>query len=446
MTDTTRPASSLRTELLLQLAVLVLATLVIAVAGALLFVQFGEGTHAAAWLALLMGLDVAVLVAFGGYLLNRLVLRPLRDTLAAAEAIAAGDLDRRVAPGDTTEFQSLARSLNRMTDRLLEERRHLVRAEKLASIGRLGAGVAHEIGNPLGAIHGYLHLARSGTSDPAARDALAGLEREANRIDRIVRGLLDYARGRRPTPAPVDVNGAARTVVEMLRAQGAFRGVRVSTDLASDAPAITGDRHDLEQLFVNLLLNAVDAMRGEGDVTIHTRRLTRAELEREGRGRSGDPSTSSGQVARGVAPEARVREPSPRVRLWLDAADRPDEAVKIVVADSGPGIPQEDAERVFDPFFTTKEPGKGTGLGLAIVLRIVDNARGTIWVETAREGGAAFHILFPVVSARGSVIPTLSPRERAKVEGVERRRAYETALPPSSSSLRSSAGSESHTP
>ena len=88
--------------------------------------------------------------------------------------------------------------------------------------------------------------------------------------------------------------------------------------------------------------------------------------------------------------------PSPRVRRWLESSRRPEEVVKVVVADSGPGVPPEDSERIFDPFFTTREPGKGTGLGLAIVLRIVENFRGIVWVQSAREGGAAFHMLLPL--------------------------------------------------
>ena len=88
--------------------------------------------------------------------------------------------------------------------------------------------------------------------------------------------------------------------------------------------------------------------------------------------------------------------PSPRVRLYLASENRPDDVVKIIVADSGPGVPPEDSERIFDPFYTTREPGKGTGLGLAIVLRIVENFQGIVWVQPAREGGAAFHLLFPL--------------------------------------------------
>lgn len=396
-TPAARAAPSLRTELLLNLAVLAFATLVCAVAGVLLLFRVGEPAHAALWLAVLVLLDVAVFVVFGAYLLRRLVLRPLADTLAAAEAIAAGDLARRVPAGGTREFQRMARSVNRMTDRLLEERRQLVRAEKLASIGRLAAGVAHEIGNPLGAIQGYLHLARRGDGD-RTREALAGLEREAGRIDRIVRGLLDYARSRKPTPSATDVGAIARSALELLEGQGALRGLELTLDLSTEPTLVTADRHDLEQVFVNLLLNASHALAGSGRVVVSTRRCSRDDLAREGQRRRTDPASGAGQG----------RDPSPRVRVWLDAHATA-EAVKIVVADSGPGIPPVDADRVFDPFFTTKAPGQGTGLGLAIVLRIVDDCRGAVWVETAREGGAAFHILLPALAGAPSLVAHRPP-------------------------------------
>jgi two-component system, NtrC family, sensor kinase len=135
---------------------------------------------------------------------------------------------------------------------------------------------------------------------------------------------------------------------------------------------------------VNLLLNAAHAVEPTGSVTIRTTCTSRATLE-AGMVRAGDtPGSTSPHL------------PSPRVRRYLESENRPDDVVKIIVADSGPGVPPEDSERIFDPFFTTREPGKGTGLGLAIVLRIVENFQGIVWVQTAREGGAAFHLLFPL--------------------------------------------------
>lgn len=386
--ESPRVTPSLRTELLVRLAVLAAAALLLGVAGAMLLVGIVDPERLALYIGLLVAADVAVFIAFTAQQLRSVVLLPLREAVAAAEAIAGGDLDRRVPPAASRELADLASSVNRMTDRLLEERAQLVRAEKLASIGRLAAGVAHEIGNPLGALTGYAHVLRSRAGERAeVAEVVSGIERESGRIDRIVRGLLDYARARPATPTPVDVREAIRGATELLAAQGVLRRVELDLRLGDGALVVHGQRHDLEQLFVNLLLNAVDAMAGEGRVAISADRIWRGALAR--------PS-----VRRELAgsDDAIDHPPSARARLWLEG-NGAEEIAKIVVADSGPGIPAELAERVFDPFFTTKEPGKGTGLGLAIVARIVDNFRGTVWVTRAREGGAAVHVLLPLAMA-----------------------------------------------
>jgi len=275
--------------------------------------------------------------------------------------------------------------VNRMTERLLEEQAHLVRAEKLASVGRLAAGIAHEIGNPLGALNGYSHILRGRVGgDALAVEAVNGFERETTRIDRIVRGLLDYARPKRPAPTPIDINESIRHVADLLNAQGVLRRVSLRLELANESPRVYGERHDFEQAMVNLLLNASHAVEGVGTVAVRTTCMSRKALE-EGMTRASDRPGA-----------AAPHEPSPRVRRWLESELRPEEVVKIVVADSGPGVPEQDRERIFDPFFTTREPGKGTGLGLSIVLRIVENFQGIVWAQASREGGAAFHVLFPL--------------------------------------------------
>ncbi|HEX6058625.1 MAG TPA: ATP-binding protein [Gemmatimonadaceae bacterium] len=382
---------SLRTELLLSLGVLAAAALLIAVVSVLLFVELVETRYGIVYISAVLAADVVVFVAFGAYQLRRLILAPVAEAAAVAEAIAGGDLERRVAASGSAELASLAASINRMTDRLLEERAHLVRMEKLAGIGRLAAGIAHEIGNPLGAINGYVHLLRRALGrEPGMIETLDGLEHEARRIDRIVRALLDYARPRRVTPAPVDINACARGAVLLLETQGALRGVTVTLDLDATAAPVPALRHDVDQIFVNLLLNAVDAMEGEGRIVVCTRATDGPALLAPNARRAGDG-----------AKDAPAREPSARVRAWLDRTPR-GPVLEVVVADSGPGVPPGDAERIFDPFFTTKPPGKGTGLGLAIVARTVESLGGTIWVQRAREGGAAFVLLLPIVAMRGS--------------------------------------------
>ncbi|HET9013711.1 MAG TPA: ATP-binding protein [Gemmatimonadaceae bacterium] len=382
------PLPSLRTELLVNFAILAVAALVFAVASVVLLYDTLEPARAVLYISLLIAADVAVVVAFGAYQLRRLVVQPLRRTAAAAEAIAAGDLGRRVEAHASRELAQLATSVNRMTERLLHEQAQLVRAEKLASVGRLAAGIAHEIGNPLGAISGYAHLLRVGAgTDARALDAVAGLERETARIDRIVRGLLDYARPRRLSPTSIDVNETIRHVAALVDEQGHLRHVALVLTLSPHAPVVAGDRHELEQVFVNLLLNAADAAGQSGVVAVSSTVMSRAVIEAGFERRATDPAAIGAR-----------HPPSPRVSAWLGRERAADSFVKVIVADSGVGVPDANAERIFDPFFTTKEPGKGTGLGLAIVARSVENLGGIVWVERAREGGAALHLFLPLAT------------------------------------------------
>ena len=400
---TARPLPSLRWELLGNLAVLATAALMLAVTSLLVFTGIAESRNAALWLTMLIIADVMIFVVFGAYLVRRLVIRPVDEIVAAAEAIAEGDLARRAPSMGSVELARLATSLNRMTTRLLEEQTLVVRAEKMASVGRLAAGIAHEIGNPLGAINGYTHLARRRLRDRGLEDELEAIERETTRIDRIVRGLLDYARPRRTTPESIEIDECVGRVVTMLRDQGALKQVEVRIEIPAGVPALSGDRHELEQTLVNLLLNAVDAMDGNGTVTIAARADSLASLRDDTALRKGDSPSVLAE-----------RERNPRVRAWLHRVGEPARIVTVTVADSGPGVDPDIMERIFDPFFTTKPPGKGTGLGLAIVARIVDNLGGVVWVRPAREGGAAFVMMFPLGAVASSPVSLMpSPREGA---------------------------------
>jgi signal transduction histidine kinase len=396
---------SLRTELLLNLAMVVATALFLGVASVMFLYGVLDPRFAAIYISILVALDLSVLVAYVAYQVDKVVLKPLHEAMASAEAIAAGDLARRLGEGDTLEINNLAASVNRMTDRLLEERTHLVRAEKMASVGRLAAGVAHEVGNPLGAINGYMHLLRTAPpGSPEAREALEGLEREAARIDRIVKGLLDYARPKARKPEEIDLNEATRNVVELLTTQGALKYIQFELNLAKEPPHVSGDRHELEQAFVNLVLNAVDAMNGRGSLSIIVRRTTRAEMVAGAR-RATDPDRQP------------LHSPNARALRWLESSDS-DNVAMVAISDSGPGILVEDSERIFEPFYTTKEPGKGTGLGLAIVARAIENCGGTIWVSRSREGGAAFRMLLPTVAADKRIAVSARPTRPPPTKGV----------------------------
>src|SRR5437879_5362107 len=367
---------ALRTELLFYLSFLAAAALLVGVATLLIATSFApERTFAL--VMLMIALEVGVFIVFGRYLVNRLVLWPLERVVATADAVADGDLGRRAPDAETRDFATLAARLNRMTDHLLDAQGQLVRSEKLASIGRLAAGIAHEVGNPLGAIGTYVEVLRRRGADP---EVISGVTRELERLDRIVRGLLDYARPQEEALAPLDAGAVARGAYGLLEAQGALKPVHASVEVAPDVPQMFGRAHLLEQAVVNLVLNALDAA-PSGMVVLGVRAWA-YESRRAPPKRGSDP------------PEATF-SPRPESRPGRTASAAGQRGVLLYVADSGPGVPPEDREQVFDPFYTTKEPGRGTGLGLAIVARAVHDMGGGVGVGTGRGGGAAFKMFFP---------------------------------------------------
>jgi two-component system NtrC family sensor kinase len=307
-------------------------------------------------------------------MLVRRVARPVERVLTAAEAIqAAGPgelplvgegglgLDRaalafeRAAASLLEERARLAAKVEELTvanRSLADVRQSLMRSEKLATVGRLAAGVAHEVGNPLGAISGYAELARSrlpADGDPAVADAIHRIAEAAGRIDHTVRGLLDFARPGSLALAPVSLAAVVDAAVDLARVQARFGRVEVTIRLPADLPRVMGRERELGQAILNLLLNAADAMGGEG-------------------------------------------------RIRIDAA-RAGDRVEVSVADTGPGIAPEDLPRLFDPFFTTKAPGAGSGLGLAITHSILESFGGTIEAEAAPGQGAVFRMRFRTAEA-----------------------------------------------
>jgi signal transduction histidine kinase len=314
----------------------------------------------------------ALVVALASAMLTRLVARPVERILGAAGRLsstapgelpilgerdgAAGlGLDRaalafeRLAAALAAERARLAAKVDELTRAnlaLAETRESLLRSEKLATVGRLAAGLAHEVGNPLGAIAGYAEIARARLPPGAAPDLAEAIDRiasAAERIDRTVRDLLDFARPVPLTLRPVGVGAAVEGALRLARVQSRFRGVEVEVEAAPDLPPVLADEQHLAQVFLNLFLNAGDAMRGQG-----------------------------------------------RVRVASRAG--PGGTVQVEVADTGPGIATADLARIFDPFFTTKDPGDGTGLGLAICHRIVETFGGAIEAENAPSGGAVFRL------------------------------------------------------
>jgi signal transduction histidine kinase len=353
-------------------------------------------------LAVLMG-DLAIFLVFGATLLRGRVVLPLRRLATAARAIADGARGARVPAEGVREAAELAAAFNEMTSAL--ERREealtkavadlreanrslrvaevgLARAERLAAVGRLAAGVAHEVGNPMGALLSFLDLAgRDPGLSEAAQNHLERARQQVERVRTILRQLLDFSRPPRAQLAPIDLGATAEEVLALVRAQRRYDSVDFCVEREGEPPLAVADASSVAQILLNLVLNAGDSVRGS----------------------SGEPGTDrrSGSVIVRVRGAALARR----------AADGPgtaplrsrQDAVECVVCDDGPGIAPEDRERIFDPFFTTKPPGEGTGLGLANALRLAEEQGGVLELEESATGrGACFVLRLSAVAPPGN--------------------------------------------
>jgi len=292
-------------------------------------------------------------------------------------------------------LESYLESLESANKQLKQAQEELIRTEKLASIGRFAAGVAHEVGNPLGAILGYTSiLQKEGIDREESKDYLKRVEREIERINRIVRELLDFARPSQFEIKDVEINKVIESALSLLSYQKSFKNIETQLDMQPDLPMIKGDESQLSQVFINIILNANDAMPNGGILRIQTRThvVENPDVDRfQGiypRRRKSDPMESD---------YSRMRKADPLAVLFKKFSEG-DQLVKIRISDTGIGIKKEDLENIFDPFFTTKDPNKGTGLGLSISLRIVESLGGEIRVESEVGKGATFEVYFPAAT------------------------------------------------
>jgi signal transduction histidine kinase len=324
-----------------------------------------QSTHA----MMAFALAVVVLGLLAGQGITRMVARPLRDLEAELQPLAEGRFTRFVAPSSDREFISLTQALNRMLGELDVRRRQVLHAEKLSSMGVLASGVAHELNNPLGNISAAAQiLAEEMPADDPHRAWVAQIDSEAERGRRIVRTLLDYARRRDFQPERVDLEevldksllllGKRRPAADRLRLQ-------LQPDLA-----VWVDEQRMQQVFINLLRNALDA--GAGHLAISARRATWG----------GSRPTAGASMAGAVAEMHEDR----RVTV-------------IQIQDDGPGIPADALPHVFDPFYTTRGAGHGethgVGLGLFVVEEIITEHGGCVAAETIAGAGARFTLWLP---------------------------------------------------
>ena len=359
----------------------------------------------------LIAFDLVAIAIFGRHILNRAFVQPVEQMVDDTGRIASGEHEHRIGPMPGAELDAIRVSVNELADRLVAEQRRLVenvksldgtnaelvatRSEliqtaRLASVGTLASGIAHEVGNPLGALIGFCDLARmQAEREGEDTELLEAIRGEAQRIDRIVRTLLQYARGEGETEAgTVRVHDVLERVLDLLEAQGRLAGVEVRFPKQETVPDIYGYAQQLEQIVLNLMLNALDAMEGTRSPTLHVSvRIEQGGFTRLPSRRDDDPDVVDYTHRRRVATD---QEPTGPDTLFTSR-----NVVAIAVEDSGPGIDPEHVDRLFDPFFTTKEPGKGTGLGLAICARLADGMGGRIQAEPADGRGARFVVRLP---------------------------------------------------
>lgn len=297
-------------------------------------------------ISILIFLGLGILMAF---YLARLLVRPMEQMHKAMEKIAHGDFTPIPESSRSEEFRSLFRAFNRMSRELEEHQEQLLQSRKIAAIGTLTSGIAHELNNPINNIVLTAEALQEDFRDLPQDEALAliyDILVQADRASEIVKGLLDFSRSERPEFEPLAVSNVVDETLKLVRNQIMLSGIEVEKDIPPEVPLILGDRKSLQQVFLNLFINAIQAMPDGGTLQI------------------------------GVHME--------------------DGQVKIDVEDTGVGIDPEHLPHIFDPFYTTKEVGRGTGLGLSVTYGIIEKHGGHIEVHSHKDQGTIFTISLPI--------------------------------------------------
>jgi two-component system NtrC family sensor kinase len=286
----------------------------------------------------------------------RFIMRPLDALVRANRRLADGDMTVRVEVTGKGELAMLGRSFNTMAETLCQTQQELLHKEKLASMGQLAAGVAHEINNPLGTILLFADmLYKEAAENDSKRDDMKMIINETIRCRKIVADLLNFARQQEVLTQECDINDILEQVIDGVSHQPSFKSVKIVRQFQPGLPSIQADQAQLMQVFVNLLNNAAEAMPEGGTITISSRRVDSQRIE-------------------------------------------------IKVSDTGCGMSEENLAKLFTPFFTTKAVGKGTGLGLSIVYGIIKMHRGQITVSSHVGQGTAFTVTLPIMLSHHQVL------------------------------------------
>ena len=315
---------------------------------------------------------LAVLVVIGGRVLSRIILLPLQRIEKTMDEIADGKFVNIQIGSHEQEIVSLTRAFNRMIRELELRQRHLVQSEKLASLGTLLSGVAHEMNNPLSNISssGQILAEEIADGDPAYKKELVDqINEQTDRARNIVRSLLDFSRTMDFKKQSLPLRSLLDETIRFVKGQ-LPKGVAITLNVPEDL-SITADKQRIQQAFLNLIKNAIESLPGEGAISIDARKRRAVD--------KADDDT-------GITAYLNYR----------GKCNLEDDTVDIEVRDTGEGIPAEVLPKVFDPFFSTKDVGKGSGLGLFIVHEIIEEHDGCIAVSSEPGKGTAFLIRLPV--------------------------------------------------
>ncbi len=329
-----------------------------------------------------MFINFLIILLIGSYRIFRMVIRPIHRYIKISESfidsehfdffpekkhnefsrlsVALNRMLQRI-DGDTRKLQNSLKALEKANAELKTAQREIIRAEKLASIGRLSAGIAHEIGNPIGIVLGYLELLKSKISavdDPNSLDYIQRAEDEINRINVIIRQLLNFSRTTSVEISDVSIHAVIRDIADILQHQPLTADISIEMDLAASEDRVYADYHQIHQVIMNLAINAADSI------------------------------SQSERADQGVIRFA--------TNLVEDRIGRSGPLLCMRVEDNGEGIDKAHLDKIFDPFFTTKEPGKGTGLGLSVCYMIIEQIGGTISAESMTGAGTTIMLHLPL--------------------------------------------------
>jgi two-component system NtrC family sensor kinase len=303
-----------------------------------------------------------------GYFMAHKITSPVRQLITASNDVSRGNLSPEIGTISKNEigvlqktFRDMLTSLKERDERQkFESETKLLQSEKQASIGKLAAGVAHEINNPLTGVLTFTHmLLKRENIDEEMREDLQTIARETERVRKIVKGLLDFSRQTKLNPEPTDINELVKNTIALVENQALIKGLKLLFNPGEGLPVRTVDRSQLQSVLLNIIMNAFDATKPGDVVTVSTRIGVV----------SSDQASSSKYGSKGI---------------------------EISVTDTGCGIPQDYLDKLFDPFFTTKAVGQGTGLGLAVSYGIVERHGGTILVHSEIGKGSTFTIWLPL--------------------------------------------------